>query len=173
MRDLTELAANARGGDDEALASVVVAIQSDVWRFSAHLTQLADADDLAQEALLRIVANLSRWERGPFITWALGVTRNVCYEHLRQRYRRRTDPVADVTVAPEADHADLIDTQQLLAMLPLPQREAILLTQLIGLPYAHAAEIAGCPIGTIRSRVARGRETLALALGREDRRASG
>lgn len=173
MRDLSQLAREAQHGDDEALTSLVVAIQSDVWRFSAHLTRVEDADDLAQEALLRIVANLSRWERGPFITWALGVTRNVCYEHLRRRYRRRTDPVADVTVAPAADHAALVDTRQLLALLPLPQREAILLTQLIGLPYAEAAQIAGCPIGTIRSRVARGRETLADALGREQRRASG
>lgn len=164
MRDLDRLARDARDGDNNALTEFVVTIQTDVWRFCAHLTRVDEADDLAQEALLRIVANLHRWERGPVMTWALGVTRNVCYEHLRRRYRRRTDPVAEPTSPPVADHAGLVDVRQLLAELPLEQREAILLTQLIGLPYAEAAEIAGCPIGTIRSRVARGRDTLAQFL---------
>lgn len=161
MADLSRLARAACDGDSDALARFVTALQGDVWRFCAHLTRVDDADDLAQEALLRIVANLHRWERGPVITWALGVTRNVCYEHLRRRSRRRTVPAADPTPAPAEGHADLIDTVQLLAALPADQREAIVLTQLIGLPYAEAAELAGCPIGTIRSRVARGRDTLA------------
>ncbi|MAT06372.1 MAG: RNA polymerase subunit sigma [Acidimicrobiaceae bacterium] len=172
MRDLSRLAREATDGDREALQEFVVAIQADVWRFCAHLTRVDDADDLAQEALLRIVANLHRWERGPVKTWALGVTRNVCYEHLRRRYRHRTDPVADPTTPPVADHTGLVDVYRLLAELSLDQREAILLTQLIGLPYAEAAEIAGCPIGTIRSRVARGRDILADALRPERRHVS-
>ena len=172
MRDLNRLARNACEGDKDALSEFVITIQTDVWRFCAHLTRVDEADDLAQEALLRIVANLHRWERGPVMTWALGVTRNVCYEHLRRRYRRRTDPVAEPTSPPAADHSGLVDVRQLLAELPLEQREAILLTQLIGLPYAEAAEIAGCPIGTIRSRVARGRDTLAQFLRPAQRQVS-
>lgn len=170
MRDLSRLAADARDGDRDALTRLVTEIQADVWRFCAHLTRVDDADDLAQESLMRIVANLHRWERGPVTTWALGVARNVCYEHLRRRYRRRTDPVADPTVAAEADHAGMVDTIHLLDSLPVEQREAIVLTQLIGLPYAEAAAVAGCPVGTIRSRVARGRDTLAAVLRPGQRR---
>ncbi|HWL44226.1 MAG TPA: sigma-70 family RNA polymerase sigma factor [Ilumatobacter sp.] len=170
MRDLSHLASDARDGDRDALARFVTEIQTDVWRFCAHLTRVDDADDLAQEALMRIVANLHRWERGPVATWALGVARNVCYEHLRKRYRRRTDPVAEPTTPAEADHASLVDTIHLLDSLPVEQREAIVLTQLIGLPYAEAAEVAGCPVGTIRSRVARGRDTLAAVLRPGQRR---
>lgn len=146
-----------------ALDRFVRSIQPDVWRFCAYLTRPEDADDLAQEALVRVVSNLPRWHRGPVMAWVLGVCRNVCFDHLRKRTRRRTSPVADIRgrVAPASDGA--VDTALLLAALPLGQREAIVLTQLIGLQYAEAAAVIGCPIGTVRSRVARGREALVAA----------
>ncbi len=164
MHDLDRLATAAAAGDRVALDRFIRAIQADVWRFCAHLTRPAEADDLAQESLVRIVTHLPRWERGPVMTWVLGVSRNVCFEHLRARTRRRTDPVADFPTRTAPDTHGAVETAQLLAALPRDQREAIVLTQLIGLPYAQAAEVIGCPIGTIRSRVARGRDSLAEAL---------
>lgn len=169
MLDLDRLAASAQAGDRDALDRFVRAIQVDVWRFCAHLTRPGDADDLAQEALLRVVAHLDRWQRGPALTWVLGVARNVCWEEIRRRTRRRTDPAAEPPVAPTADAFGAVDTVRLLAALPYEQREALVLTQLIGLPYAQAADIVDCPIGTIRSRVARARTAMAESLrpGRE------
>ena len=166
MHDLDRLATAAALGDRVALDRFIRAIQADVWRFCAHLTRPAEADDLAQEALVRVVTHLQRWERGPVMTWVLGVCRNVCFEHLRKRTRRRTDPVADFPTRTAPDTHGAVETAQLLAELPLDQREAIVLTQLIGLPYAQAAEVIGCPIGTIRSRVARARGDL-VAMMRE------
>lgn len=167
MFDLDATARAGRDGDEAALERFVREVQTDVWRFAAHLTRPEDSDDLAQEALFRVIKNLHRWERGPVLTWVLGVTRNVCREDIRRRTTRRTDAVAEPTVAPVADMTDAVDTMQLLGALPEDQREAIVLTQLIGLPYADAARVARCPIGTIRSRVARGRTALIDALGDE------
>lgn len=174
MRDTDQLASLAQAGDRDALERFVRAIQTDVWRFCAHLTRPDEADDLAQESLLRVVAHLDRWQRGPVHTWVLGVTRNVCFEHIRRKTRRRTDPAADVPMPPAPDTFGAVDTRMLLAGLRFDQREALVLTQLLGLPYADAADVVGCPIGTIRSRVARARDGLAAALGDErGRRASG
>ena len=164
MLNLDRLATASQAGDRAALDTFVRTIQADVWRFCAHLTRPGEADDLAQESLLRVVAHLDRWTRGPVITWVLGVTRNVCFEHIRKRTRRRTDPTAEPTQPPTPDQYGEVETRRLLEGLPYDQREALVLTQLLGLPYADAADVVGCPIGTIRSRVARGRDAMAAAL---------
>ncbi len=173
VHEADALARAAVDGDAAALDRFVRVIQADVWRFCAHLTRPGDAEDLAQESLMRIVTYLPRWERGPVLTWVLGVTRNVCREHVRQRIGRRTDPFAEPLTGAAPDVYGVVETAQLLAALPADQREAIVLTQLIGLPYAEAARIVGCPIGTIRSRVARGRDGLAAALHAGDERSHG
>jgi RNA polymerase sigma-70 factor (ECF subfamily) len=162
--DLDRLAIRAQAGDRLALERLVAGVQADVWRFCAYLTRLQDADDLAQEALLRVIAHLDRWERGPVHTWVLGVTRNVCFEDIRKRTRRRTDPSAEPPMPPVPDPHGAVETHQLMRGLPLEQREALVLTQLLGMPYAEAAHVIGCPVGTIRSRVARGRDAMASAL---------
>lgn len=162
--ELDRLAVAAAAGDQVALDRFVRDIQGDVWRFCAHLTRVDEADDLSQEALVRVVSHLRRWDRGPVKTWVLGVARNVCFEHLRKRTRRRTEPVAEVPRSFAPDTHGAVETSELLGALPLDQREALVLTQLICLPYAQAAEIIGCPVGTVRSRVARGRDAFAAAL---------
>lgn len=168
MLNLDRLATAAQAGDRQALDTFVRTIQADVWRFCAHLTRPGEADDLAQESLLRVVAHLDRWQRGPVITWVLGVTRNVCFEDIRKRTRRRTNPAAEPSQPPTPDPYGAVETRRLLEGLPYDQREALVLTQLLGLPYADAADVVGCPIGTIRSRVARGRDAMSAAL-RADR----
>ncbi|MGE0309693.1 MAG: sigma-70 family RNA polymerase sigma factor [Acidimicrobiia bacterium] len=167
MIDRERLANEAAAGDRVALDRFVRAIQADVWRFCAHLTRPGDADDLAQESLVRIVTSLPRREGDAVMPWVFAVTRNVCFDHLRKRTRRRTDPVADVPSSEAPDARGVVEILELLAALPLDQREAIVLTQIIGLPYADTAMVVGCPIGTIRSRVARGREAFAEALRAE------
>jgi RNA polymerase sigma-70 factor (ECF subfamily) len=62
----------------------------------------------------------------------------------------------------------LVEVTTMIAGLATEQREALLLTQLLGLPYADAAEVCGCPVGTIRSRVARARDALLADTDRDD-----
>lgn len=82
MHDLDRRATAAAAGDRVALDRFVRLIQAGVWRFCAHLTRPAHADDLAQESLVRVGTHLQRWERGPGMTWVLGVSRNVFFERL-------------------------------------------------------------------------------------------
>ena len=177
MDELERIAADAAGGDPLAAAALVRATQSDVWRLCAALGDRASADDLTQETYLRAFGSLHRFEnRSSVRTWLLSIARHVCADAVRARRRRRLTLVrddadletllrqnsADDAVAEGATVADL------LARLDPDRREAFVLTQLMGLPYAEAAEVAGCPVGTIRSRVARARADLVEHLSEVD-----
>jgi RNA polymerase sigma-70 factor (ECF subfamily) len=174
--ELAQVAVDAAGGDPLAAAALVRATQSDVWRLCAALGDSGSADDLTQETYLRAFSALHRFEgRSTLRTWLLAIARRVCADAVRSRRRRRLTLVrdaadlealatADVAADDVAQGAGVAD---LLARLEPDRREAFVLTQLLGLSYAEAAEVAGCPIGTIRSRVARARADLVDALGDE------
>jgi len=173
MDELARTATEAAVGDPVAAAALVRATQSDVWRLCAALGDRETADDLTQETYLRAFASLHRFEgRSSVRTWLLSIARRVCADAVRSRRRRRLTLVREEreleTLAlppvddPVAEGAAVTD---LLARLDADRREAFVLTQLLGLPYAEAAEVAGCPVGTIRSRVARARADLVESLG--------
>ena len=174
MDELARVAADAAAGDPLAAASLVRATQSDVWRLCAALGDRQSADDLTQETYLRAFAALHRFEgRSSLRTWLLSIARRVCADALRSRRRRltlvRTSSVAGLEVSDGADRvAEQAAVTDLLRRLDRERREAFVLTQLLGLSYAEAAEVAGCPVGTIRSRVARARADLVDALGADD-----
>jgi RNA polymerase sigma-70 factor (ECF subfamily) len=171
--ELDRVAAAAVDGDPLAAATLVRATQSDVWRLCAALGDRDTADDLTQETYARAFASLHRFEgRSSLRTWLLSIARRVCADAVRSRRRRRLTLVrddADLEVLAPADTADRVGegaaVTDLLARLDPERREAFVLTQLLGLSYADAAEVAGCPVGTIRSRVARARADLVEALG--------
>jgi RNA polymerase sigma-70 factor, ECF subfamily len=173
--DLERLAAAAVDGDPLAAAALVRATQSDVWRLCAALGDRQSADDLTQETYLRAFGSLHRFEgRSSLRTWLLSIARRVCADAVRSRLRRRLTLVredAELEALGSGDDADRVGegaaVADLLARLDPDRREAFVLTQLLGLPYAEAAEVAGCPVGTIRSRVARARADLVEALGDE------
>ena len=178
MDELQRTAADAAAGDPLAAAALVRQTQSDVWRLCAALGDPNSADDLTQETYLRAFGSLHRFEgRSSVRTWLLTIARRVCADAVRSRRRRRLTLVRDVAdlenlgakaggVADQgAEGAAVAD---LLARLEPDRREAFVLTQLLGLPYAEAAEVAGCPVGTIRSRVARARNDLIQALADPD-----
>jgi RNA polymerase sigma-70 factor (ECF subfamily) len=173
--DLERLAAAAVDGDPLAAAALVRATQSDVWRLCAALGDRQSADDLTQETYLRAFGSLHRFEgRSSLRTWLLSIARRVCADAVRSRRRRRLTLVredADLEALGAGDGADRVGegaaVADLLARLSPDRREAFVLTQLLGLPYAEAAEVAGCPVGTIRSRVARARADLVEALGQD------
>jgi RNA polymerase sigma-70 factor (ECF subfamily) len=182
MDELQRTAADAAAGDPLAAAALVRATQSDVWRLCAALGDPNSADDLTQETYLRAFGSLHRFEgRSTVRTWLLSIARRVCADAVRSRRRRRLTLVRDVadvaepvTAGQDADHvAEGVAVDDLLARLDADRREAFVLTQLLGLPYAEAAEVAGCPVGTIRSRVARARGDLIAALADDEAAAGG
>jgi RNA polymerase sigma-70 factor (ECF subfamily) len=168
--ELTGLALAAGKGDRAALDRFVRATQRDVWRLVAHLAGVGLADDLTQETYLRALPSLPRFAgRSSARTWLLSIARRVVVDHIRHvTSRPRTTGAVDWTDAADrqqaAAHAagfeDLVEVNLLLDGLEPERREALVLTQVLGLPYAEAAEICGCPVGTIRSRIARARDDL-------------
>lgn len=167
----TELALRAGAGDAAALAELVRATQSEVWRFTAALIDPASADDLTQETFLRAFKALPSFEgRSSARTWLLGIARRTCADHLRAVVRRRRLDARlaaqAVTDLPAPDAAHRLGTADLLAGLSDERRTAFVLTQVLGLSYAEAAEVEDVPVGTIRSRVARARDELVTAVAR-------
>ncbi|HET9655652.1 MAG TPA: sigma-70 family RNA polymerase sigma factor [Kineosporiaceae bacterium] len=172
-------AQSAPAGDPAALERLVTATLTDVWRFLAHLVDVQSADDLTQETYLRAWQSLSRFRGDSSLrTWLLAVARHVAADELRLRRRRGAEtlvpdaeqPAGPAAGAPaatrrrEADVAEEVGVRDLIGRLDPDRREAFVLTQVIGLEYAEAALACGCPVGTIRSRVARAREDLTRML---------
>jgi len=172
VEELERLAADAVDGDPVAAAALVRATQSDVWRLCAALGDPQAADDLAQETYLRAFGSLHRFEgRSSLRTWLLAIARRVCADAIRSRRRRPFSLVrddVDLEALAGGDGTDRVGegavVSDLLDRLDADRREAFVLTQLLGLSYAEAAVVAGCPVGTIRSRVARARGDLIDAL---------
>jgi RNA polymerase sigma-70 factor, ECF subfamily len=167
--ELTALALAAGRGDRVALDRFVRASQRDVWRVVAHLAGIGVADDLTQETYLRALPSLPRFAaRSSARTWLLSIARRTVVDHLRTLGSRpRIAGAVDWTQAADRQQAtsstgfeDLVELNLLLDALDPTRREALVLTQVLGLPYAEAADICGVPVGTIRSRVARAREDL-------------
>ncbi|MFE2750575.1 RNA polymerase sigma factor SigC [Actinosynnema sp. NPDC059335] len=172
--EVTSWALAASSGDRDALERFVRATQRDVWRFVAHLSEVALADDLAQETYARALPSLRRFAgRSSARTWLLVIARRVVVNHIRMAQARpRLSSGADW--AQEADRQaadtgfeDVVELNMLLDALAPDRREALVLTQVLGLSYAEAADVVGCPVGTIRSRVARARDDLLRATGDE------
>ncbi|WP_306303590.1 sigma-70 family RNA polymerase sigma factor [Skermania piniformis] len=167
----TALALAAGRGDRHALEDFVRATQRDVWRFLAHQCDGQRADDLTQETFLRAMQALPSFAgRSSARTWLLSIARRVAIDDLRATLARPQSAghedwvaAADRVTRPANRHDGLVELEVLLDGLPIERREALILTQILGLSYAEAAEIAGCRVGTIRSRVARARDDLAHA----------
>jgi RNA polymerase sigma-70 factor (ECF subfamily) len=161
-----DVVAAARQGDRRALAELVQATQADVWRFCAFLAGSDAADDLAQETYARALRSLSRFEgRCTVRVWLLSIARRVCADAIRHARRRRQLASALPRPAVEPDHADVLGVVALLQVLGHDRREAFVMTQVLGMPYAEVAAVCRVPVGTVRSRVARARAELADALG--------
>jgi RNA polymerase sigma-70 factor, ECF subfamily len=163
--DLQASAARAAAGDGPAFAALVRATQADVRRACAALVDWDSADDLAQETYIRAHRALTTYAgTAPVRVWLLGIARNVCLGEIRTRTRRRRllRRLAEPAVVPNPTAA--VDLWQCVSALPVERREAFVLTQLLGFSYDETATICGCPIGTVRSRVARARDELRSAV---------
>jgi RNA polymerase sigma-70 factor, ECF subfamily len=124
------------------------------------------ADDLVQETLLKAWAARKRFQAGTNMrAWTFIILRNLFLSQMRRaRFKGEWDDLtASKLLAAPANqdrHVELGDLQRALMHLPQPQREALVLVGAGGFAYEEAAEICGCAVGTIKSRVARGRVAL-------------
>jgi RNA polymerase sigma-70 factor, ECF subfamily len=169
----TRLALAAGAGNREALATFIRVTQRDVYRFLSHLCARDEAEDLTQETYLRALRALPTFAgRSSARTWLLAIARRVAADQIRRNAARpRTTTVEDwdaVVAASPAQRRTGFDEgillRELIAALETDRRDAFVLTQILGLDYAAAAEVCSCPVGTIRSRVARAREDLVRAI---------
>jgi RNA polymerase sigma-70 factor (ECF subfamily) len=168
------LVAAARRGESRAIEELARTTAPEVWRFLAHLVDVESADDLTQETYLRAFGALRRFRGASSLrTWLLSIARRVAADELRRRARRPAALAPPPEVPGEPDVAGEVGARDLLRRLSPDRREAFVLTQIVGLGYAEAAELAGCPVGTIRSRVARARDDLIAMVAERPSRASG
>ncbi len=166
-----------RRGDRAAFESIYASHKALVFSLCLRLAGDRElAQDLAQETFLRLHRHLGRFRGGSALsTWIYRVTLNVC----RSRFGRRTLVVEPIETAfaggepaaagpdPEQLAAAAEDGERLaqaLSHLPLQFREAVVLRDVEGLGYEEIAGVLGVPIGTVRSRIARGRDALRLLL---------
>lgn len=143
-----------------------------IFSTALHLTQNPDdAADLAQDVFERVYRNLHRYQPGTFDGWLYRITRNLFLDRVRGRANVRLEPLpADewqVPASTEPGPADVIERATLEARLEAglsrlaPEfRLAVVLCDVEGLTYEEIAEATGWPMGTVRSRIHRGRRTM-------------
>lgn len=158
-----------------AFEQELLAIVPRLRRFARGLTRdAADADDLCQAAIERALKSRDQWQAGTRLdSWMYRITRNIWIDNRRAAGRRgfHADIDDNVMQIPDDSHArmeaslELNDVDRAMQKLPDEQREAVMLVLVEGYAYKEAAEILEVPMGTLTSRLVRGREALMRELG--------
>jgi RNA polymerase sigma-70 factor (ECF subfamily) len=157
--------------DDKAFKAQLLQVIPSLRAFARSLCGLPDlADDLAQEALAKAWAARAAYAPDThFKAWIFMILRNHYFSYCRKQRRVAAwDPdVAErelVTPGEQTGHVELAELSRAMHALPAEQREALILVGAGGFSYEEAAKVAGCAVGTIKSRVGRARAALKLAL---------
>jgi RNA polymerase sigma-70 factor (ECF subfamily) len=165
----------ARRGDHRAFEALVLKYQDRIYRVVQRMVGGSDAvDDLAQEVFIRAYRSIGDFKgESSLYTWLYKIALNLCRNHYRTRGRRPVheeigeDGSATVLESEGASPEDEVvrrefweQLRQGLAALPDEQREAVVFCDLEGMSYEEMAEVMGVPIGTVRSRIFRGRRAL-------------
>lgn len=180
-RDDQTLVTAAQAGDRAALDTL---LRRHYDRVHAVCRRIAgssrDADDATQEAMISIVRGIGRFDgRSAFSTWIYRIATNAALDELRRRKRRPAlhavgdDAPPPEVVDPLAERrldgvVERISIDDALAGLPEDFRAAVVLRDVADLDYAEIAEVLDVPVGTVKSRIARGRGQLADALGNQE-----
>ena len=149
----------------------LIALMPNLRAFAFSLCRQHErADDLVQETLLKAWNHLDSFQEGTNLrAWLFTILRNTYFSECRRRRREVEDrdgtKAAELAVHPDQQgHLDMQDFRRALNMLPLDQREALILVGAAGFSYEEAAKISDCAVGTIKSRVNRARAKLAEML---------
>ena len=164
-----------RKAQESSLRDDLVAAIPNMRAFAISLCGNRDrADDLVQEALVKAWNNLESFEVGTNLkAWLFTILRNAYFSELRKTKREvaDSDGMLAARVAMPAEqhgHVDLEDLNRAMGGLPADQREALILVGAEGFSYEDAANIAGCAVGTVKSRVNRARVKLAELMAEAD-----
>ena len=157
---------------NEDLGERIVELLPRLRRFSRSLCGNAqDADDLVHIAIERALSRSSQLRpQSQLSSWMFAILRNAWIDESRSRGRRgrlfAPEEFGEHVADPASDqHAESLSVQDAVARLPAEQREVVGLVLVEGLSYKEAAEVVGVPVGTITSRLARGRDALQAMLG--------
>jgi RNA polymerase sigma-70 factor (ECF subfamily) len=149
----------------------IVALLPRLRRFARTIARdWDDADDLVQLSIERALQRYEQWRPdSKFESWMFGIVRNAWIDEVRTRQRRSRVLAAEeegenIGGGLGEGHAEILSVQKALATLPEEQRMAIALVLIEGLSYKEAAQALDIPIGTLTSRLARGREALQALL---------
>ncbi len=152
----------------------IVALIPRLRRFGRTLTGNAhDSDDLVQSAIERALKSLGQWERGTRLdSWMFRITQNLWIDHCRANTRRGISTSIDELHSLSSEDGRkttenqimVRQAEQAIAALPEEQRSLVALVLVDGLSYREASQILGVPMGTVMSRLARARKTLAMQL---------
>jgi RNA polymerase sigma-70 factor (ECF subfamily) len=152
----------------------IVTLLPRLRRFARNLARNPhDADDVVQIAIERALTRLNQWRSDARLdSWMFKIVRNAWIDELRARGRRDkiflgAEAGDNIGTDSMARETELLSVQSAMARLPEDQREAVSLVLVEGLPYREAAEVLDVPIGTLTSRLARGREALQAMLETE------
>jgi RNA polymerase sigma-70 factor (ECF subfamily) len=168
-------------GDREAFARLYRKYREPVYRFAAHMSgSRAVADDVVQDVFVAVIEDATRYQvgRSGALPWLLGIARN----HVRRwKSQSRPLPLPDdespagrrLAVTPDplveiSQRRNTLALRHVLVELPVRYREAIVLCDLQELSYLDAADVLHCAVGTVRSRLHRGRALLTKRLGERD-----
>jgi RNA polymerase sigma-70 factor (ECF subfamily) len=172
--DDATLVAAAQGGDRAALDHLLRRHVDFVHAVCARLVgNPTDAADATQEALIAIARGIARFDgRSAVRTWMYRVATNACFDELRRRGRRPAPGLPEQVADRSPDRpsmassvTDRLVLDDALGALAEDFRAAVVLRDVLGMDYADIASTLGVPIGTVRSRIARGRAALAEHLG--------
>ena len=154
------------GYESYKLQGEIVKLIPSLHAFSRTLTRNpTDADDLLQEGLLKALVNLHQFTPGTNLkAWMFTIVRNTFYTNYKKKRREVSSPLEDtggVGVEPTQDWSLTMDeVNEAMQHLPGDQKQALMLVGSAGMSYEKAAEVCGCALGTIKSRVSRGRTRL-------------
>lgn len=173
-----QLLRRAREGDEDAFSQLFTRHERALFRYAAYMCGHQCGDDIVQETFLAVLQQNSRFDdpTGTVRAYLMGIARHRVLKRLASRGARINAESLDDDAVPEVNAADLTALDLLVAAervtavrtavqaLPPVFREALVLCDLQELPYADAAAVLECPVGTVRSRLSRGRSLLAAAL---------
>jgi RNA polymerase sigma-70 factor (ECF subfamily) len=182
--DEQALIQDARSGDLDSYNRLVLAYQDMAYNLAFRmLGDSASADDATQEAFISAWHHIDSYRGGSFKAWIYRIVTNSCYDELRKRQRHPEVPIepvndddeemesaywmADTDPTPEetVEQKDLnVAIQNCLNQLPDEFRSVVLLVDIEGMDYEEVSKIAVVPLGTIKSRLARGRLKLRFCL---------
>lgn len=160
------------GTSQEEVRSGIAGMLPRLRRFARVITRdPQEADDLVQAAVEKALRNAAQWRPGSRLeSWMFGIMKNAWIDELRARRRRGRVELPEEAGEHVADRASgsgeiVLSVQSAMALLPEEQRLAVALVLVEGLSYKEAAEALDVPVGTLTSRLARGREALQSLLG--------